>query len=269
MFIAARPGRLRTPVAPLAAALCLAGLLGCENLDRYGPEDGATLAAPIGLVAVPVSASEISLVWSSAPASTALTYRVYRAGTEVGTTEDAAYSDGALTASTTYTYTVVAIDGYGSTSAPSNPASATTLAPGQTDDEAPTPPMNLRAVAGSPTTIRLQWDPSSDDVGVLGYRIYRGGVEIAIAGTPEYTDQGLTPATAYTYTVAAFDGAAHLSPQSASAEATSNPADPGVCRAGSGRSGFSSSRTNRTVRSSFIFPSGVSGPRRCGRRRGE
>ena len=220
MFIAARPGRLRTPVAPLAAALCLAGLLGCENLDRYGPEDGAALAAPIGLVAVPVSASEISLVWSSAPASTALTYRVYRAGAEVGTTEDAAYSDGALTPSTTYTYTVVAIDGYGSTSAPSNPASATTLAPGQTDDAPPSVPTNLRAVAGSPTTIRLQWDPASDDVGVLGYRIYRGGVEIAIAGTTEYTDQGLTPATAYSYTVAAFDGAAHLSPHSAPAEAT-------------------------------------------------
>lgn len=204
----------------LGLGLVVGASLSCENLDRYGPDSANAPAAPAGLIAVPMSSTEISLLWSATPSAGTVTYRVFRGGAAVGTTQTAGFADNGLTASTTYTYTVVVIDVFGSTSPPSNPASATTLAEGQTDDSPPTTPTNLTAVAGSSSTISLQWSASTDDVGVLGYRIYRGGVEIALASGTEYTDQGLTASTAYTYSVAAFDGAAHLSAQSAPAQAT-------------------------------------------------
>jgi hypothetical protein len=54
-------------------------------------------------------------------------YKVYRGGTQVGTSASTAYTDSGLTASTTYTYTVAAYDAAGNTSAQSTSASATTL----------------------------------------------------------------------------------------------------------------------------------------------
>ncbi len=80
--------------------------------------------------------------------------------------------------------------------------------PGVIDTEPPTVPQNLEAQAISSERIDLTWDASSDNIAVAGYRIYRGGVQIATTSTPSYSDTGLSPATTYTYAVSAYD--AHL-----------------------------------------------------------
>ncbi len=65
--------------------------------------------------------------------------------------------------------------------------------------------------AGSATFV---WAPSTDDRGVAGYRVYRGGQLIGSTTDLTFTDPGRTPSTAYLYGVAAFDATGNLSPVS-------------------------------------------------------
>jgi len=62
--------------------------------------------------------------------------------------------------------------------------------------------------------------PSFDNVGVAGYKIFRNGVQVATSSGAAYQDTGLSPATLYKYTIAAFDAAGNTSMQSAPASAT-------------------------------------------------
>jgi DNA-binding beta-propeller fold protein YncE len=90
------------------------------------------------------------------------------------------------------------------------------------DTTPPSQPQGLHASAASSTQISLSWEPSTDNVGVAGYDILRGGVVVASTGTTAttYTDSGLTPGTEYTYTVDAYDATGNRSQQSAPASAT-------------------------------------------------
>src|SRR3989344_4465419 len=88
------------------------------------------------------------------------------------------------------------------------------------DSQPPSVPTGLSAVAVSPNAINLTWNSSTDNVGVTGYRIYRGGVEIATSATNSYSNVSLAPSTSYVYTVAAYDALNNLSAQSTSANAT-------------------------------------------------
>jgi glucose/arabinose dehydrogenase/chitodextrinase len=98
--------------------------------------------------------------------------------------------------------------------------------PGGGDTIPPSVPTGLTATTVSSTRIDLAWSPSSDNVGVAGYRVFRNGTEVATPTTNAHQDTGLTPATTYTYTVSAFDAAGNSSAQSASASATTQPAPP-------------------------------------------
>jgi len=94
------------------------------------------------------------------------------------------------------------------------------------DTTPPTTPTNLSATANSSSQISLSWSASSDNVGVVSYRVVRNG---SVAGTPmgsSFVDTGLAPSTTYTYRVSALDAAGNESPQSAAAAATTGaPAD--------------------------------------------
>jgi endoglucanase len=88
------------------------------------------------------------------------------------------------------------------------------------DSTPPTAPTNLAATTTTATSVSLSWTASTDNVGVTGYDVYRGGVLAGTASGTTFTDSGLTPSTAYTYTVKAFDAAGNLSPASAAVTAT-------------------------------------------------
>ncbi len=90
------------------------------------------------------------------------------------------------------------------------------------DETAPTTPQGLGATATGPTQINLSWTASTDNVGIAGYTIRRGGEVIAqtASAATGYTDSGLSPSTAYSYTVDAYDAAGNHSPQSQAASAT-------------------------------------------------
>lgn len=92
----------------------------------------------------------------------------------------------------------------------------------RTDTVAPTTPGSLTATALSTTQISLAWIASTDAVGVHGYQVWRGGLPRATTTDLTYTDSGLTPSTAYSYRVSAFDEAGNMSELSNIAAATTD-----------------------------------------------
>jgi hypothetical protein len=107
-------------------------------------------------------------------------------------------------------------------SAPSPSASATTKPAGTkpaqaaADTTAPSAPKNLTLQQLDPyegPQVVLDWDPSTDNVSVVGYRIYRDGVEVNTVadGSSDDTDRGFVMGRKYRYAVRAYDAAGNLS----------------------------------------------------------
>src|SRR5213594_2938347 len=122
-----------------------------------------------------------------------------------------------LLATTTYHYRVKSRDAAGNL-ATSADFTLTTLIV-VPDLTPPSVPTNLSASAVSSSQMNLSWTASTDNVGVAGYTIYRGGSQIATTSLTSYSDTGLSPSTAYAYTVAAYDAAGNVSVQAAPASA--------------------------------------------------
>ncbi|MHA6757201.1 RICIN domain-containing protein [Streptacidiphilus sp. PAMC 29251] len=86
---------------------------------------------------------------------------------------------------------------------------------------APSAPTGLATTGTTATSTTLNWGASTDNVGVTGYNVYRGGAQVgATTGATSYTDTGLSASTAYSYTVKAFDAAGNLSAPSNTASVT-------------------------------------------------
>ena len=88
------------------------------------------------------------------------------------------------------------------------------------DTTAPSAPGLLTATSPSSSQITLTWGTATDNVGVTGYRVYRGGVQVGTTASTTYTDSGLAASTTYGYTVRAYDAASNLGPASNTATAT-------------------------------------------------
>jgi hypothetical protein len=103
-----------------------------EGGDTAGPP---ALTDPSVLTAIPVSRSQINLIWTPATEAGITAYRVERcqgAGcntfAQIAAGPDTTYNDTALAANTSYSYRVRGTDAAGNLSPYSNVASATTLA---------------------------------------------------------------------------------------------------------------------------------------------
>ncbi|HEX4788443.1 MAG TPA: cellulose binding domain-containing protein [Actinospica sp.] len=90
------------------------------------------------------------------------------------------------------------------------------------DTTAPSVPSNLAVTGVTSSSASLSWSPSTDNVGVAGYRVYRNGVQVGTTAGTTFTDTGLTASTQYTYTAAAYDAAGNLSAQSSGVTATTS-----------------------------------------------
>ncbi len=84
------------------------------------------------------------------------------------------------------------------------------------DTTPPTVPTGLTATNVGQTSVQLTWSPSSDNVGVTGYDVLRNGTVVGTVAAPGFTDNGLSPATAYSYSVRARDAAGNTSSPSSS-----------------------------------------------------
>ncbi|GAA1771284.1 hypothetical protein GCM10009834_31950 [Streptomonospora arabica] len=81
------------------------------------------------------------------------------------------------------------------------------------DTAAPSAPAGLRSGAQTADSVTLSWDAASDDVGVAGYEVLRGGaVAASTTGTAtSATVGGLAADTEYTFSVRAYDAAGNRS----------------------------------------------------------
>lgn len=218
--------------------------------------------APGTLTAVSGSQS-VSLAWTAATDNVGVTqYVVHRDGARLTTLPASArsYTDGGLDTTTAHQYQVTALDAAGLEGPGSN-----VVARSFADTTAPTAPTSLtRVVSGF--TVRLTWTPSTDDVGVTGYTVYRAGVAIGTTTTAStYTDSAAPPGRTYTYTVRARDAAGNLSPASAGVSATlpvdrTAPTAPSGLRATVGPTGsrqitltWNASSDNAGVTSYYVF----------------
>jgi hypothetical protein len=98
--------------------------------------------------------------------------------------------------------------------------SALTGTPAKANSASTTPDTTLPSAPGAvtasgvgPTQLTLTWGAASDNVGVTGYRLTRDGTTLpgTVPGL-SFTDTGLSPATAYSYTVRALDAAGNVGP---------------------------------------------------------
>lgn len=184
-----------------------------------GPvQDTTPPSVPQNLNASVLSETQIDLSWNaSTDAESGVSrYNVYRDDDYVGYSANLQFRDNNLTPGTTYTYEVTAVNGAGTESARSASAQATT----PSDDEPPTQPEDLSALAVSSSQIDLTWTASTDNSGVTGYHIYRDGQEIGTSTETTYSDTGLLPATTYSYMVSAYDAANNESYPSDAVQAT-------------------------------------------------
>ncbi|MFC2151064.1 C1 family peptidase [Bacteroidota bacterium] len=79
------------------------------------------------------------------------------------------------------------------------------------DDEAPSAPANLAGTNITMTSVDLNWDASTDNVGVTGYQVYQNGSLIANTANTWYDVTGLNSGTVYSYYVIAEDAAGNES----------------------------------------------------------
>ena len=91
----------------------------------------------------------------------------------------------------------------------------------QNDNEAPSIPTNFIASNPSSTSIDLNWDPSTDNVGVSSYDIYMDGVYNNNVNSTTTTVIGLSPETNYCFYIIAKDSSNNSSlPSDVSCETT-------------------------------------------------
>ena len=127
----------------------------------------------MSLSASATSSSTVQLNWPAAADNVGVAgYRVYRGTTQIAQITALSYLDSGLAPGTTYAYQVRAYDAAGNLGAPAS-ASATT--PGAGDTAAPSVPTGLAATVQKGRKVVLSWNASNDNVGVVGYDVYRNG----------------------------------------------------------------------------------------------
>ncbi|WP_218041418.1 discoidin domain-containing protein [Acrocarpospora macrocephala] len=92
------------------------------------------------------------------------------------------------------------------------------------ENEPPTVPGNLTLTGKTATSVSLSWSASTDNVGVVGYEVRQNGTAVASPTGTSTTITGLTPATAYSFTVVARDAAGNTSQPSSPLNVTTDAA---------------------------------------------
>ena len=184
-----------------------------SEFEVYGPSSGDTQppSAPTNLAFTEPATGQIKLTWNASTDNVGVTgYDIYANGTLLTSVPATvlSYTD-TQPLSATVTYYVRAHDAAGNQSGNSNSVTRT----GQGGDtQPPTAPTNLSYTQPQSGQIRLSWGASTDNVGVTGYDIYRGGTLVTSVGgtTLSYTDSQPDTATV-SYYVKAHDAAGNQS----------------------------------------------------------
>ena len=162
---------------------------------------------------VAIGPDNVSLTWAASTDNVGVSgYRLYDATTDqvvVDVTANSAILTGL--AAGTYTYYVKAYDAAGNLSSKSGNRSVT-ITGTVLDTERPSNPSGLKTTSIGVDSVALSWNASTDNVGVVEYRVYNGTTNAQLLSTPTTTAgiTGLVPGT-YSYYVKALDAAGNAS----------------------------------------------------------
>lgn len=93
---------------------------------------------------------------------------------------------------------------------------------GSGDTQAPSTPSGLTSTGKTANSVSLKWNAATDNVGVTAYDIYSGSNQVLSVSGTTATVSGLSPSTAYTFTVKARDAAGNTSGASNAVSVTTN-----------------------------------------------
>jgi chitodextrinase len=200
------------------------------SLTKATLSDTQAPTAPTNFVASAPSASQVSLSWTAATDNVGVTkYVLTRGSTVVTLGTVTSYIDNTVSASTSYTYSLVAYDGAGN---PSTAATATVTTPAPTCSGNPSTPSGLSAPLVSASSVGLTWNASTPASGctIKGYEVFRGTTDLTpnLVSSPSYSDTGLSAKTGYNYTIVAVDTSNHDSSAS-NALSVTTLASTGTC----------------------------------------
>lgn len=88
------------------------------------------------------------------------------------------------------------------------------------DTQAPSVPTNLTVSNATATSLYLTWTASTDNVGVVSYDIYKDGSLVGNSTTNNFSVNGLSPLTTYSFFVKAKDAAGNVSSESNTVQGT-------------------------------------------------
>ncbi len=151
------------------------------------PPDTTPPQAPTGLTATATGPNQVDLAWNAALDDVGvMEYRVYRNGALLASLDAVtSYTDTAVTASTTYKYSVTALDAAKNESPKSAPASVQT----------PAPPRAFLLYDGFESGTLSQWPTQS---GVIAQQVHHvagsWGAQAQASGSPAYAQAGLPTA---------------------------------------------------------------------------
>jgi hypothetical protein len=140
--------------------------------------------------------------WSASLTSSSLTL-------SPGATATTTYSVTSPGSASSGTYGVWASVSAGSTSVHQASTSGSYTIPAG-DITRPTAPSALTATVKR-RQVALTWQPATDNVAVVGYRMFRNGALLATTTATTWTDQTASTGVAYSYSVVAFDAAGNVS----------------------------------------------------------
>lgn len=192
---------------------------GGPNLDKISasaPSDTEAPTTPANLRVVgEVKPYSVDLAWDAATDNVGVVeYKIHNGGNVLMTVGGniTAITVPGLTPNTNYVLSVLAYDQAGNASQGSNNVSITT--PPSDDTQAPSVPANLRTGNVGASSVTLLWNASTDNIGVTGYNVYKGGVKFATVPDLTATADGLTANTTYSFEVEAFDANGNTSARS-------------------------------------------------------
>ena len=201
---------MRLLLASLAVVLACGSAAQSPQDSGPGP-DIAPPTAPSQLAAALAAPNDVRLAWSESTDDRGVAgYRVFRDGTQVWSGAECEATDTGLPSATTACYTVDAFDAAGNSSGAAGPVCIVTG-----DGVAPAAPAGVSASLTGPVAAALSWAPSTDDLGVIAYRVYRDGALQATTAGLAFAEEGLAPVSRHCYAVAAVDAAGNESPHSA------------------------------------------------------
>jgi chitodextrinase/lysophospholipase L1-like esterase len=166
--------------------------------------------APTDVTVGVTTTTTVALSWTASTDNVGVAgYKIVLDGEELDTTVTAtSLTITGLTANTSYSIVIKAFDDAGNDSTGSTAVTAQTTT--TTDTTRPSTPNGLAASNVTGTSVDLSWNASTDNVGVVGYIVYKDGQSIGSPTGTTYTVTGLNPSTSYGFVVKAVDAGANI-----------------------------------------------------------